>query len=187
VLFYDKFEEAGLWNTAVSDTASAIMERNQLTLAISKPGMAILSLRKEPVLRDFYAEVTVRLSLCRGKDQYGMLLRAQSGGDAYRYAVNCNGEVRLERLRSGQAYPIQDWLPSADAPPGAPGEARLGVWALGAELRLFLNDRHQFSVRDPLFWQGTLGFFAQSDGNDPLTVSFAELVVYAVSAATPTP
>ena len=187
VLFADNFDAPELWDTAVSNAASAIVERNRLTLAISKPGIPILSLRKEPMLRDFYAEVAASLSLCRGKDQYGLLVRVQSGSDYYRYAVNCAGQARLERVRSGQPYPLQDWLPSGDAPPGAPGEVKIGVWAVGAEMRFFLNDRYQFTVRDPLFWQGMLGVFAQSAGADPLTVSFSELVVYAVSYASPTP
>jgi len=187
VLFSDNFEVSELWNTAVSNAASAIVERNRLTLAISKPGTTILSLRKEPVLRDFYAEVTASLSLCRGRDAYGLLVRVMSSGDFYRYVLNCNGQTRLERVRSGQSYPAQDWLLSGDAPTGAPGEVKLGVWALGAEMRFFLNDRYQFTVRDPLFWQGTLGVFAQSVGSNPVTVSFSSLAVYAVSAASPTP
>jgi len=186
VLFSDNFDQPELWNTADSNTASAIVERNRLTLAISKPGFAILSLRKEPSLGDFYAEITASLSLCRGRDQYGLLVRVSSAGDYYRYAVNCAGQVRLERVRSGQPYPVQDWLPSGDAPPGAPGEVKIGVWAVGSEMRFFLNDRYQFTVRDPLFWQGMLGVFVQSAGADPLTVSFSELVVYAVSNPSPT-
>jgi len=186
VLFSDNFDQPELWNTAESNTASAIVERNRLTLAVSKPGIAILSLRKGPRLDDFYAEITASLSLCRGKDQYGLLVRVVSAGDYYRYAINCAGQVRLERIRSGQPYPIQDWLPSGDAPPGAPGEVKIGVWAVGSEMRFFLNDRYQFTVRDPLFWQGMLGVFIQSVGADPVTVSFSELVVYAVSYASPT-
>ncbi|MDI6768559.1 MAG: hypothetical protein QMD04_02660 [Anaerolineales bacterium] len=186
VLFSDHFDAPELWDTAVSNTASAIVERNRLTLAISKPGTAILSLRQEPLLRDFYAEMTASLSLCRGRDQYGLLVRVQAGGDYYRYAVNCNGQARLERVRSGQPYPLQDWLLSGDAPPGAPGDVKMGVWAVGSEMRFFLNDRHQFTVHDPLFKQGTLGVFVKSEGASPLTVSFLELIVYAVSCASPT-
>jgi len=186
VLFSDNFDQPELWDTAISNTASAIVERNRLTLAVSKPGLAILSLRKEPRLGDFYAEMNASLSLCRRNDHYGLLVRASSAGDYYRYAINCAGQVRLERLRSGQSYPVQDWLSSGDAPPGAPGEVKIGVWAVGSEMRFFLNDRYQFTVRDPLFWQGMLGVFVQSAGADPVTVSFSELVVYAVSYASPT-
>ena len=187
ILFTDNFDQPEFWNTAVSNTASAILERNRLTLAISRPGIAILSLRKEPLLGNFYAEITASLSLCRGKDQYGLLVRVLSIGDYYRYVINCNSQVRLERVRSGQPYPLQDWLPSGDAPPGAPGEVKMGVWAVGAEMRFFLNDRYQFTVRDPLFGQGALGVFVKSEGADPLTVSFSGLVVYAVSYVSPTP
>ncbi|MBA4380317.1 MAG: hypothetical protein C0393_06535 [Anaerolinea sp.] len=193
VLFIDNFDQPEFWNTAVSNTASAIIDSNRLTLAVNQPRLAVVSdnecfaLRKEPRLGDFYAEMSADLSLCRGKDQYGLLLRVLSNGDYYRYAVNCAGQVRLERVRSGQPYPLQDWLPSGDAPPGAPAEVKMGVWAVGSEMRFFLNDRHQFTVRDPLFKQGTLGVFVKSEGASPVTVSFSELIVYAVTYASPTP
>ncbi len=187
VLFSDNFDQPEFWDTAISNTASAIIERNRLTLAVKKPRLAVVSLRREPRLGDFYVEMSADLSLCRGKDQYGLLLRVFSSDDYYRYVINCSGQVRLERVRSSQPYPLQDWLPSGDAPPGAPGEVKIGVWAVGSEMRFFLNDRHQFTVRDPLFKQGTLGVFVKSEGASPVTVSFSELIVYAVTYASPTP
>lgn len=187
VIFIDNFDQPEFWDTAESNTASAIIDRNRLTLAVNQPRVAVVSLRKEPRLGDFYAEMTADLSLCRAKDQYGLLLRILSDGDYYRYAINCSGQVRLERVRSGQPYPLQDWLPSGDAPPGAPAEVKMGVWAVGSEMRFFLNDRYQFTVRDPLFRQGTLGVFVKSEDASPVTVSFSELIVYAVSYASPTP
>jgi hypothetical protein len=187
ILFTDNFDQPEFWNTAVSNTASAIIDSNRLTLAVKGSRMAVFSLRREPSLGNFYAEITATLSLCRGKDQYGMLARVSSSNDYYRYAVNCNGQVRAERVRGGQPYPLQDWLLSGDAPPGAPGEVKISVWAVGAEMRFFLNDRYQFTIRDPLFRQGALGVYVKSEGADPLTISFSKLVVYAISNLSPTP
>ena len=187
VLFIDNFDQPEFWDTAVSNTASAIIERNLLTLAVNQPRVTVVSLRKETRLGDFYAEITTSLSLCSGPDEYGLLVRVSSAGDYYRYAVNCAGQVRLERIRSGQPYPVQDWLLSGDAPPGAPGEVKIGVWAVGSEMRFFLNDRHQFTVRDPVFRSGTLGVFARSVGETAVTVSFSDLIIRSVSYLSPTP
>ncbi len=187
VIFTDHFDQPEFWNTAVSNTASAVIDRSRLTLAVNQARTAVVSLRKQPLLGDFYAEITASLSLCRGKDQYGLLVRVLSSGDYYRYIINCSGQVRLERVRSDQPYPLQDWLPSGDAPPGAPAEVKMGVWAVGSEMRFFLNDRYQFTVRDPLFKQGSLGVFIKSEGASPVTVSFSNLFVYAVTYASPTP
>ena len=143
-----------------------MVTRNRLVLSITEPGpLSIASLRSQPAVGDFYAEATADISLCSGKDQYGMLFRASGSGDYYRFVLNCNGQVRLERVRGGVAYPLLDWFSSNDAPLGAPAQVKLGVWAVGREMRLFLNDHYQFSVVDPVFSTGTIGFFIYANGN----------------------
>jgi hypothetical protein len=186
-IFSDTFDQAGLWDTASSDQASATITRNRLILSINGPGpLSIVSLRSQPVVGDFYAEATVDISLCSGKDQYGMLLRAAPGGNYYRLVVNCNGQLRLERVRGGESYPLLDWVTSGDASLGAPAQVKLGAWAVGGEIRIFLNDHYQFSASDPVFPSGTLGFFAYADGKTPVTVAFSSLAVYSVAYIFPT-
>jgi hypothetical protein len=53
-------------------------------------------------------------------------------------------------------------------------------------MRLFLNDRYQFSIIERTFPSGAFGVFAQSKGDTPVTVSFSDLKVYAVSYIFPT-
>jgi hypothetical protein len=188
LLFSDSFDQPELWNTSTSSLASAIVTRNRLVLSITGTGpVSINSLRSQPTVGDFYAEAMADVSLCSGKDQYGMAFRAAPGGNYYRYVINCNGQVRLERGNSGVTYPIQDWQPSGDATIGAPAQVRIGVWAAGSELRVFLNDHYQFTIRDPLFHTGTIGFFIYANGKTPITVSFSDLSVYSVFYLSPTP
>jgi hypothetical protein len=191
-IFSDSFDQPDLWNTSDSAQASASVSRNRLILSINDPGpLSILTLRNQPVLGDFYAEASVDLSLCGGQDQYGFIYRASSISDFYRYVINCSGQVRVERVRGGVSYPLLGWLSSGDAPTGAPAQVTLGVWAVGAEMRFFLNDHFQFSQTDPVFSSGTLGFFVYANGNTPVTISFSNLSVYSVSytppPATPSP
>ncbi len=188
LLFSDSFDRPDLWNTSTSAQASAIVTRNRLVLSFSGQGpLSVLSLRSQPLLDDFYAEATVDVSLCSSNDQYGMLFRAAPGMNYYRFAVNCNGQVRLERSHNGSTYPIQDWVASGDATFGAPAHVKLGVWVVGNEMRAFLNDNYQFSVRDPLFRSGSIGFFIYASGKTSVTASFSDLLVYSVSYIPPTP
>ena len=188
LIFSDTFAQPQLWDTASSSQGSAAIARNQLVLSISEKGpLTITSMRSQPVMSDFYAEATVNLSLCSGKDQYGMLFRAAPGTNYYRFSVNCSGQLRVERVRAADTYPLLDWLSSGDAPAGAPAEVKLGVWADGREIRLFLNDQFQVSVTDQIFSSGALGFFAYAAGQTPVTVSFSGLSVYSVSYLLPTP
>ena len=187
LLFADSFDRPELWNTSTSSQASAIVTRNRLVQSVSGPAVYISSLRSQPTVGDFYAEATADVSLCNGIDKYGMVFRAAPGGNYYRFAVNCDGQARLERSSGGETYPIQDWQPSGDVTIGAPAHMKIGVWAAGSEMRFFLNDHYQFTVRDPLFHTGTLGFFVYANRKTPVTVSFSDLTVYSVFYLSPTP
>jgi hypothetical protein len=160
------------------------VENNRLTLAV-QPGVYFISLRHNLVLDDFYAEITARTSLCRSANDYGLLIRAVPVA-YYRYALSCDGNMRLERVSVSERHPLYLRTPSADAPSGAPAEVRLGVWAVGPEMRFFLNGRWQFTYNDPNLSSGTLGVFARSAGDTAVTVSFSDLVVRSVSYALPT-
>jgi hypothetical protein len=188
LLFSDSFDDPAFWNTASSAQASAMLANNRLVLSISEPGpLSIASLRDQPSAGDFSAQATASLSLCSGADEYGMLFRASGSGDYYRFVLNCSGQERLERVRGGVAYPLLGWLASNDIPPGAPAQVKLGVWAVGREIRLFVNDVYQFSMVDPVFPTGTIGFFVSASGKSPVTISFSDLSVFSVSYILPTP
>jgi hypothetical protein len=54
-------------------------------------------------------------------------------------------------------------------------------------MRFFLNDRYQFTVRDPVFRSGGIGVYAMANNTTDSTVSFSDLNVYAVTYVSPTP
>jgi hypothetical protein len=180
----DDFTDPEEWNTAVSDQGSASVSRERLTLAV-RPGVYMVSLQRQMVLANFYAEITARPSLCRGADEYGFLVRA-SAATYYRFALTCNGQAHAERISLKERHDLHESILSGDVPPGAPGEVRIGVWAAGSELRLFLNGRYQFSINDLNLSSGTVGVFALAAGDTPVTVTFSDLRVRAVEYYPPT-
>jgi hypothetical protein len=184
VTLTDNFSDDSVWDTAVSNQGSAAISRNRLTLAV-QPGVYLASLRRDVTLGDFYAEITARPSLCRGDDNYGLIVRA-TGTYFYRFVLSCNRMVHVEKINGGVRLILQEPVASGDAPPGAPGEVTIGIWAVGSEMRLFLNGRFQFSVTDKNFPSGALGVFARSTGDTPMSVTFSELTVYDVEYAAPT-
>jgi hypothetical protein len=188
LLFSDNFSQASAWNTASSNAASAVVADGHLILSINGPGpLTLVSLRSEPAVADFYARATVSLSLCQANDAFGMIFRASSGNDYYRFTISCSGQVRLERARGGSIEILQDWLPTGDAPRGAPAQVLLGVWAVANEMRFLLNDTLQFTAHDPLLHSGTLGFFISASGASPVTAAFSDLSVSSVTYVSPTP
>lgn len=184
VLFSDDFSSASAWDTASSAQGSAAISRNRLTLA-AEPGVYLVSMNREAVLDDFYAEITARPSLCRGDDSYGIIIRS-TGDTFYRFTLTCNSMISAERYRSSIRLLMQPPTPSGDAPPGAPGEVRIGIWAVGSEMRLFLNDRFQFSMNDPSSPIGSFGVFVRGAGDTPVSVLFSDLIVYDVEYVPPT-
>lgn len=189
-VYADNFSDLKKWSGATAKAAGAnnlILDRQRLTLALNVSPASLASLQTELALTDFYAETTVTVNRCSGADSYGLLFRAASQAYTYRYALNCTGQVRVDRIRGGQSVPLQAPLPSGDAPPGAPGEVRLGVWAAGAEMRFFLNGRYQFTVFDPVFRSGGLGVFASAVSPEGMNVSFSDLTVNSVAYVSPTP
>jgi hypothetical protein len=188
--FSDDFSDPQAWSqakTAGDGGNNVIINRNQLTLAVNAPPAFIFSARQALLLTNFYAEATVRVNRCLGDDAYGLLFRSQGDFYAYRFILNCKGEARVERMRSGEIVRLLDWAPSGATPLGAPGEVKMGVWASGAEMRLFLNGHYQFSVVDTLFSNGALGFFVNAASEGGMNISFSDLTVSDVSYVSPTP
>ncbi len=185
----DDFSDLVNWaNAQPSGTGgnSIILDRNRLTFAINVPPARLVSLRQDLLLANFHAEVTARLNRCLPGDLYGLYFRAANEANAYRFLLNCQGQARVERVRDGTAAPLLDWEASGDAPPGAPGEVKIGVWTAGSELRFYLNDNLQFTLLDGQLGAGTLGLYANSGGQG-MNVSFSDLAVYEVAYVSPTP
>lgn len=184
-LFSDDFTDAQAWQLGRTAEGSVALGKGELTIAIASPKAYLYSVRQEPVLDDFYAEITASPNLCRGLDEYGLLVRFSEPASYYRFSLSCDGQVRLDRVISGQASSPQTWLPSGAVPPGAPSSSRLGVWVVGEEMRFFVRGEYQFSVTDPLLSSGRLGVFARSAGETAVTVNFSDLVVYEVLIPNP--
>jgi hypothetical protein len=193
LILEDDFSQAGddaLWQTRRIEGGSTAYGNNQFTIAISEPKISMLSLRSEPALDDFYLEMTLSPSLCRGEDAYGIVFRATDELNFYRLLTNCNGQMRLEKANSGALGIVHDWTASGQIPPGSPLVLKVGVWAHGDDLRIFVNDVYQFGETDTLRGSGRVGVFARSAGQTPLTVSFDNLEIYELTGeipAEPTP
>jgi hypothetical protein len=189
-VYFDDFSEIKKWSQARDKSSgdnSIILGRNRLTLAVNASPAVLFSLNNDLALSDFYAEISISVNRCFGPDAYGMLFRTSTAAFTYRYLLNCTGKVRVEQTRNSVTLPLQDWVPSGDAPSGAPGQVIMGVWASGAEMRFFLNGRYQFTVVDPLFKHGGLGVYASSFSPEGMNISFSDLTVSSVDYLSPTP
>lgn len=173
----DQFDQSAFWPTRSDWNGNAVFGKNSFTLAVTGDKGTLSSIRTQPSFTDFYAEIYVDVSLCRGGDSYGLLLRADGEGYNYRWVINCDGRTRIERLRGGGPLPLTDWVYSGAIRPGAPKTQTLGVWMAGNEMRFYADGTEVFSASDTLYKEGAIGFFARAEGNSPVTVSFFNLHV----------
>ena len=177
-IFSDDFLKPELWSLGRSGPGGAALGVSELSLVVSQPRGYLYSLRQETALSDFYLEITASPSICRGADEYGLLVRLVSLQDFLRFGLNCRGEARLDRLSGGEASSPFPPEVSGAVPPGAPSTSRLAVWALGKELRFYVNGQYLFTVSDPVLRVGGLGVYARASGDDTMTVNFSDLDVY---------
>jgi len=177
ILLEDNFTVEDEWTLTKSQSGSVAYGKSELTIAIGETNAYLFSIREEPILTDFYLEITAEPSLCSNTDEYGVLFRVSPTIDYYRFSLSCDGRVRLDRIIGDKASSPQAWLLSGAVPPGAPSSSVIGISAIGSELSFFVNGQYQFSVRDPSLTSGGLGVFARSTNKKALTVNFSSLVV----------
>jgi len=181
VIFTDNFSDTTQWQTLQLTSSSVAYGNDNLSVVVNQPGGYTMSLRSKPILNNFYLEITASPSLCQGGDAYGVLVRAIE--ETYdRFAVNCNGQLRFERVSGGQSQVLQDWISSGQVRPGAPQTMRLGLWVVGNTIRCFVNGIFQFEVKETVYTGGMLGLFARSAGKTAVSVTFSDLVVSTVNA-----
>ena len=178
LFFNDDFSSQNSWILTQKEYGGAAIANQELSIVLSQSGKSLSSIRTEPVLDDYYLEISASPSLCRQNDNYGVLLRAEGESTYYRFALNCNGMIRLERVKNGYFSILQDWIPSGQVPVGSPVSLKLGVWANKDELRFFINDYYQFSVSNLTWLSGQIGLFARSESETTLSVSFSDLKIY---------
>jgi hypothetical protein len=180
LLLRDDFTDADHWLTGNTGKGTIALGLNELSLVLTMPRGYLYSVRDEPILDKFYAEITASPSLCTGMDEYGILVRYNSPVDFYRFSLSCNGQIRLDKLLGGSASSPQPWLVSTSVPTAAPSSSMIGIWVVGSEMRFFVNNEFQFNVIDRSLSSGMFGVFTRSAGETAVTVSFSDLEIYQI-------
>lgn len=184
IILRDDFSAGDIWDLGRTSSGSIALGNNELTITLSSVRAYVFTVRAEPVLDDFYLEITASPTLCRGEDEYGILIRFSTPEDFYRFSLSCDGRTRLDKIINGKASSPQPWISIGAIPSGAPSISRLAVWANGKDMRFFINDIFLFSAIDstikssesPLA-RGRIGLFVRSASDMAVTVNFSDLII----------
>ena len=177
----DNFTQPEHWIIGDFNDGSIALGKNEITLAVKRENGYLFSIRQDIILDNYYAEITASPSICRGEDEYGLLIRVSPSLDFLRFSFTCNGQTRVDRIIQGQASSPQPPNFCGAVPPGAPSSVRMGILAKDKEILFYADGKFLFNVRDPNLLRGNIGVFARSSTAEPVTVNFSELKVYEIS------
>ena len=177
VIFRDDFSSAEDWTIPQSDRGQINIGGGEMNIIINEPGSLFLGTLEKPDLTDFFAEISANPVLCSPKDEYGFLFRVSGRNQYYRFALNCNGEIRLDTILQDATVILYPWTRTGSVPVGAPSRSRMAVLAQGDQILLFINGDLQLSISDRQLTVGSFGVYARSVGDTAVTVSFSDLVV----------
>lgn len=139
-----------------------------------------------PNIEDFYLEGNFETGDCSGYDRYGLFVRGEKvAGNVhgYLFGVSCNGQYFLkifdDRSESDGSYStLIDWTSSAVIQSGADKRNRLGFWAKGDQLRLYINGERLAEIKDDTFNAGLFGLFIGAAETENLIVEVDDIAYW---------
>ena len=187
ILIEDDFSVPGRWTTSSTEYGSVAYGLDELTIALNQARTSLYSFFLEPVPNQYYLEMLVNPSLCKGEDLYGVAFQVQSNSDFYRLVLRCDGQIRVDLIRGGSVVTIVEQPSSGQLRPGAMQEIPIALWLNANEVQVFIDGIYQFRV-DGLLWRtGGIGVYARSAYDSALTVNFSEFILREGQAFPPTP
>lgn len=187
LLFADSFDQATPWELTISPGAGATVSQGRLSLAISSPREYHWSVRPDPSAADFYATVVVHTEVCSPGDEFGLIARANTLGEQYRFLIGCDGSARITRRLEAGSRALTLRVESPAILPGAPSVNRLAVRARGLDLILLVNGQEIVSARDAALVRGFFGLIARAGPAGQVSVGFDDFNVYELTDPTATP
>jgi hypothetical protein len=177
----DVFDSGEDWSLVSTSNTRVAVANGHLSLVLSNPRSYLFTTRQQPIVYDFYAEITASANLCSPADEYGLMVRISNSLDYYRFGLSCDGRARVDRLFRGAVNSIQPWEQQAVILGGFPGSNRLGVWAYQDEIRFFINDVLIYTIPDRVLGPGTFGVFVHTAGDSTISVNFSDLQIWQVA------
>jgi hypothetical protein len=186
--YEDNFSVPGRWYNGFEDAGVRLVFEGQAFAATDKLTDHIIfysgSLRTD---QNFYAEIDMTIGPCSGRDAGGMAVRV--GGAAYDssyvFEVSCNGQYRLRKFIDFSTVPLvlRNWTSSTAINQGPNATNRIGVFADGDELYLFVNGvlLTENPIEDNDYAQGRYGIFASAVETPFLKVLFDNFAVWVLA------
>ena len=179
LILEDQFNQTSFWNTATTDLASSSIENNKLILSVNQPAQ-ITSMRNQPSLDNFRMDIQLTAKICGTGGSYGIIFRSANLNNLYKLVINCDKTIEIQRILNGNINHIMEPIYNPVIPTNLSEKAQISIIADGTNLDVYINHLKMISISDKYHTYGTIGFFAQATGDQPMTANFSNLQIYSV-------
>ncbi|MBE0698530.1 MAG: hypothetical protein IH586_16560 [Anaerolineaceae bacterium] len=139
-----------------------------------------------PLGREFtntYLEATFKTGACAGLDHYGIILRVpviREPDQGYLFSVSCDGRYSLRRwngeiLPKGEMKKLVEWTANSAINSGPNQTNRLGIFAVGKRLILYVNGKLLTEAQDSNYSSGYFGVLLGHDATANFSVQLDEM------------
>lgn len=163
------------WFQYENEQVKSEVRDDKLVLTAKKANSFDTWVMSYPQLDNTYLEVVFTIGeACAGKDRYGILFRAPDNTKGYLYNVACDGSYQLRIWDGEQFTDMINWTVDTNIATGPGVNQRLGIWAEGDRLVLYVNGFEVGQAQDSTFSSGTFGVNIAAAENEGFTVDVIE-------------
>lgn len=184
-ILLDDFSENLGWELSEDGTGATSIHQGRMIISLHEPKRLRYVLAPAQPLIDFYLEVEVRPEICQPDDEFGVLFRVNAQLEYYRFAINCDGQMRMSRILQNDSRALTPLSITPSISPGPKANTKLAIRAYGDQFRMWINGIEALTLRDVSLQSGLVGFFVRTGRGNQATVSFDNLLLRETLSAQP--
>ncbi len=170
------------WPSGVDSFTNAVWQNGSMVLT----GLTTVSGWRMPQSQtagNMYVEMTAKSGDCSGNDNYGIIFRVpdlKAPVQGYLFGVSCEGQYGLWKWdgkagEDGTATRLIAWKANSAILTGKDKTNRLGVWANGNSIQLYVNGVFLGEALDSSFGTGYFGVFVNPGPTAKFTIAVDEV------------
>lgn len=177
----DPFDSGENWPLYEDDHVRFEVEQGKAVLTAINPDFYEGWMLSWPELTDFYVEGSFETGDCSGRDRYGLMVRSTAPDEQYEgylFGVTCDGSYSLRTWDGEQFEDVIPWTSSGLIQAGSGKSQRLGFWAKGSRIILYVDRNKLTEVQDNTYKNGKFGLFVGSVETDNFQVEVDEIAYW---------
>jgi len=131
-----------------------------------------------PELKDFYLEMTAKAESCSNADHFGLIFHVpdkKAADRGYLYGISCDGKYALRTWNAKKMGILVKWTANPAILSGANQVNRIGVMAIGNQIRLYANGVLLKEIQDDTYTEGGFGIFIGSQKPEQMTLMVQDI------------